>query len=201
MVSATRLRFMANSPRLVHYAGIGRAGMARNVKTLLIAEFMEEAGLRLLRARDDVEVVLYHPAIAPAEFHKLLQTASGVALSFTPFKRPEVAASPVLEVAARIGVGFDAVDDPGADRTAHPADGGRHRQLDQRRRARRVPDDGGRQAGAGAGPAHARRAVARAPERPAARDGGIDGPGGRLRPHRHPHRAALRGVPHERAGL
>ena len=86
--------------------------MARNVKTLLIAEFVDDAGLRLLYARDDVEVVLYHPAIAPPEFHKLLATASGVALSFTPFQRPEVVASPVLEVAARIGVGFDAVDIP-----------------------------------------------------------------------------------------
>ncbi len=86
--------------------------MPRNVKTLLIAEFMEAEGLQLLQARDDVEVVLYHPAIAPAEFHELLKTASGVALSFTPFMRPEVAASPLLEVAARIGVGFDAVDIP-----------------------------------------------------------------------------------------
>ncbi|GAC1340835.1 MAG: NAD(P)-dependent oxidoreductase [Acetobacteraceae bacterium] len=84
----------------------------RNVKTLLVADFMEEAGLRLLRARDDVAIVMYPPSIAPADFHRLLQEASGVALSYTPFRRPEIAASPKLEVAARLGVGFDAVDVP-----------------------------------------------------------------------------------------
>ncbi len=84
----------------------------RNAKVLLIADFMEEAGLRILRQRQDVELVMYPPSIAPADFHALLANASGVALSYTPFKAAEIAASPKLEVAARLGVGFDAVDVP-----------------------------------------------------------------------------------------
>lgn len=84
----------------------------QNRKVLLVADFLEEAGLRLLRSRDDVEVITYRRSIEPADFHRLLQDASGVALSTTPFRRPEVEASPKLEVAARIGVGFDSVDVP-----------------------------------------------------------------------------------------
>ena len=84
----------------------------KNVKVLLVPDFMDEAGVRLLRARGDVEVVTYVPSIAPPDFHALLAGASGVALSYTKFGRPEVAASPKLEVVARIGVGFDAVDVP-----------------------------------------------------------------------------------------
>ena len=83
-----------------------------NAKVLLIADFMEEAGMRILRARPDVTLVMYPPAIAPADFHALLADASGVALSYTRFGAAEIAASPKLEVAARLGVGFDAVDVP-----------------------------------------------------------------------------------------
>ncbi len=83
-----------------------------NAKVLLIADFMEEAGLRILRQREDVELVMYPPSIAPADFRALLANASGVALSYTPLRRAEIAASPKLEVAARLGVGFDAVDVP-----------------------------------------------------------------------------------------
>ena len=83
-----------------------------NAKMLLVADFMEEAGLRILRARPDVKVVMYSPAIAPPDFHALLQDASGVALSYTRLGQAEIDASPKLEVAARLGVGFDAVDVP-----------------------------------------------------------------------------------------
>ena len=34
----------------------------------------------------------------------------GIALSLTPLKAPEIAVAPRLRVAARIGVGYDAVD-------------------------------------------------------------------------------------------
>lgn len=83
-----------------------------NAKVLLVADFMEEAGLRLLRQRPDVSVVTYPPSIAPEAFHALLRTASGVALSYTRFQQAEIDAAPRLEVVARLGVGFDAVDVP-----------------------------------------------------------------------------------------
>jgi len=40
----------------------------------------------------------------------LLRDASAIALSYTPFNRAAIAAAPLLQVAARIGVGFDTVE-------------------------------------------------------------------------------------------
>ncbi len=73
---------------------------------------MGPEGLQLLERRPDLQVIRYDPAIAAAEFHDLLRDTAAVALSWTPFRPPEVAAAPRLEVVARLGVGFDAVDVP-----------------------------------------------------------------------------------------
>jgi len=73
---------------------------------------MKEPGVRILRAREDLSVVTYPVRIAPADLHRLLPEASAVALAPTPFRRAEIDASPKLEVVARIGVGFDAVEIP-----------------------------------------------------------------------------------------
>ena len=73
---------------------------------------MGRAGLDILTAREDIRVTRYAPAIAPGELHALLSDVAGIALSFTPFRRAEVAAAPHLQVVARIGVGFDAVEVP-----------------------------------------------------------------------------------------
>lgn len=85
----------------------------RNRKLLLVPDVMKEAGLEVLRAREDIEVALYPARVAPEEFRRLLPQAGGVALAATRFGAAELEASPVLEVVARIGVGFDAVDVPG----------------------------------------------------------------------------------------
>ena len=84
----------------------------KNSKTVLVPHFLTQAGLEVLRARPEITTVVYPASIAAEPFQALLQDASGVALSATPFRRPEIAAAPALEVAARIGVGFDAVDIP-----------------------------------------------------------------------------------------
>lgn len=84
----------------------------KNTKTVLVPHFMSEAGLSALRARPDVTTVIYPASIQAAAFLELLPGASGVALSATRFGRPEANASPALEVVARIGVGFDAVEIP-----------------------------------------------------------------------------------------
>ena len=84
----------------------------KNTKTLLVPHSMTEAGLSLLRARPDVETVIYQWSIGAEAFRALLPEASGVALGPTRFSRAEMEAAPVMEVVGRIGVGFDAVDIP-----------------------------------------------------------------------------------------
>jgi len=84
----------------------------KNTKTVLIPDFMKEAGVRILRERDGIELVEYKMGIAAPEFHRLLPDASAVALAATGFGRAETEQSPKMEVVARIGVGFDAVDIP-----------------------------------------------------------------------------------------
>src|SRR5579875_972061 len=63
--------------------------MATNIKKLLLPQTLARAGWALIESREDV---------------------AGVALSVTPFGDPELDAGPRLEVVARIGVGYDAVD-------------------------------------------------------------------------------------------
>ena len=98
-----------------HDAGLalneGNAGLL-NQKRVLVPVSMGPEGLELLQRRPDLQVIRYDPAIATAEFHAMLRDSAAVALSWTPFRPPELAAAPRLEVVARLGVGFDAVDVP-----------------------------------------------------------------------------------------
>src|SRR5690349_17132750 len=86
--------------------------MSANRKKLLVPNTLGPAGLAVLAPREDVEVLVYHPGLAKTELHALLRDAAGIALSYTRFGAAEVAAAPVLQVVARIGVGFDAVEIP-----------------------------------------------------------------------------------------
>ena len=83
-----------------------------NQKRILVPIPLKPAGLRLLDQRPDISVRRYDPAIAPPELHALLADASAICLSWTRFGAPELAAAPHLQVVARLGVGFDAVDVP-----------------------------------------------------------------------------------------
>lgn len=91
-----------------------------NTKTVLVPFSMHPDGVAVLERRPDLRVVAYDPAVVGAEFHALLRDAAAVALSYTPLDRAGVAAAPVLQVAARIGVGFDAVDVPALTARAIP---------------------------------------------------------------------------------
>jgi D-3-phosphoglycerate dehydrogenase len=71
---------------------------------------MGRQGVALLRDRDDIETVEYSAPITQAELLPLLDDCSGIALGVTPFRNDELAAAPALQVVARIGVGYDAVD-------------------------------------------------------------------------------------------
>jgi D-3-phosphoglycerate dehydrogenase len=86
--------------------------MTPNKKKVMVPDSMAKAGLDVLRARDDVEVVPYDPYISMPDLQAGLKDTDGIALSLTPLKAPEIAAAPRLRVAARIGVGFDAVEIP-----------------------------------------------------------------------------------------
>ena len=89
--------------------------MATNKKKLLITESMAPGGWALLAERADIEAVKFPGTITTPDFQKLLEQhapVSGVALGVTRFAAAEIAAARELRVAARIGVGYDAVDVP-----------------------------------------------------------------------------------------
>lgn len=86
--------------------------MPSNRKPVLVPDTMGKAGIALLSRRDDIDVRPYSPRIGQAELLPLLGEAVGIALSVTPFGRKEMDAAPSMEVVARIGVGYDAVEVP-----------------------------------------------------------------------------------------
>ena len=86
--------------------------MASNRKKVLVPHTMGEEGTELLRARDDIEMEIYSATISQTELLPILSEAAGIALSGTPYKQAEMDASPAMQVVARIGVGYDAVEVP-----------------------------------------------------------------------------------------
>ena len=91
-----------------------------NRKKIMVPTTMSKSGWRLIEARDDVEGVEFVPNLPKAEFHKILEEASGICLGVQPFSDPELDAAPQLEVVSRIGVGYDAVDVPALTRRKVP---------------------------------------------------------------------------------
>jgi len=86
--------------------------MASNRKKVMLPHTMGQEGVSLIRARDDIETVIYPADITQAALLPMLPDIAGIALSGTPYRQTEMAASPVMEVVARIGVGYDAVEVP-----------------------------------------------------------------------------------------
>jgi len=86
--------------------------MAPNRKKVLVPSNMGAQGVDLLKARDDIDLVVYPHTITHADLHPMLADMHGIALSATPFRAAQTEASPALQVVARIGVGFDAVEIP-----------------------------------------------------------------------------------------
>jgi len=86
--------------------------MTTNRRKVMVPSTMGQEGVSLLRARDDIETVMYPPTIGQAALLPMLADCAGIALSLTPFSQPEMDAAPALQVVARIGVGYDAVDVP-----------------------------------------------------------------------------------------
>src|SRR4051794_1034871 len=86
--------------------------MQPNKKKVLLPNTMAKAGWDVLSGRDDIEAVGYDPYISMPDLQASLKDTDGIALSLTPLKAPEIAVAPRLRVAARIGVGYDAVEIP-----------------------------------------------------------------------------------------
>jgi D-3-phosphoglycerate dehydrogenase len=86
--------------------------MTPNKKKVMLPHTMAKAGWDVLIGRDDIEAVGYEPYITMPDLQAALRDTDGIALSLTPLKAPEIAAAPRLRVAARIGVGYDAVEIP-----------------------------------------------------------------------------------------
>jgi D-3-phosphoglycerate dehydrogenase len=86
--------------------------MTPNKKKVMLPHTMAKAGWDVLIGRDDIEAVGYDPYITMPDLQVALGDTDGIALSLTPLKGPEIAVAPRLRVAARIGVGYDAVDIP-----------------------------------------------------------------------------------------
>ncbi|MDE2517741.1 MAG: hydroxyacid dehydrogenase [Rhodospirillales bacterium] len=86
--------------------------MSTNRKKVLVPHTMGRAGTDILKARDDIDMVVFQGTISQEDFRPLLTDAAGVALSSTAFRQAEMDAAPVMQVVARIGVGYDAVEVP-----------------------------------------------------------------------------------------
>src|SRR5512138_3848137 len=83
--------------------------MTPNKKRVMLPNTMAKADWDVLIGRDDVEAVPYEPYITMPDLQAALRETAGIAVSLTA---PEIAAAPRLRVAARIGVGYDAVEIP-----------------------------------------------------------------------------------------
>jgi D-3-phosphoglycerate dehydrogenase / 2-oxoglutarate reductase len=86
--------------------------MPTNRRKVLVPHTMGQEGVALLLARNDIETITYSATITQSDLLPLLEDCAGIALSGAPYRQTEMDASPVMQVVARIGVGFDAVEIP-----------------------------------------------------------------------------------------
>ena len=86
--------------------------MATNKRKVMLPHTMGQQGLDIVRAREDIETIIYPAGITQSDLLPQLTDCAGIALSGTPFKQTEMDASPAMQVVARIGVGYDAVEVP-----------------------------------------------------------------------------------------
>lgn len=86
--------------------------MASNKRKVMLPNTMGKQGIDLIQSRADIETVIYPTDIKQADLLPMLADCAGIALSVTPFRKAEMDASPAMQVVARIGVGYDAVEVP-----------------------------------------------------------------------------------------
>jgi D-3-phosphoglycerate dehydrogenase / 2-oxoglutarate reductase len=76
---------------------------------VLVAGKIHQAGLELLKARRDVELIYVEPVTAEA-YLPHLPKADAVLLRTQPMTAADIAGAPKLKIVSRHGVGYDAVD-------------------------------------------------------------------------------------------
>ncbi|HVY14669.1 MAG TPA: hydroxyacid dehydrogenase [Rhodopila sp.] len=86
--------------------------MASNKRKVMLPHTMGQQGIDVIKARADIETVIYPAGISQADLLPQLADCAGIALSGTPYRQKEMDASPAMQVVARIGVGYDAVEVP-----------------------------------------------------------------------------------------
>ena len=91
----------------------------KNRKKVLIVGRMPQAGVDLLKKRDDVDYEILTD-VSVSSLHPKLKDANAVTLGATPFGQVELDAAPVMMVVARLGVGFDSVEVPALNKRKIP---------------------------------------------------------------------------------
>ena len=91
----------------------------KNRKKVLIVGRMPQAGIDVLKARDDVDYEILTDDTVPS-LHPKLADANAVTLGATPFRQAELDVAPGMMVVARLGVGFDAVEIPALNKRKIP---------------------------------------------------------------------------------
>ncbi len=91
----------------------------KNRKKVLIVGRMPQAGLDVLKKRDDVDFEILADDTVPS-LHPKLKDANAVTLGGTAFRQAELDAAPGMMVVARLGVGFDAVEVPALNKRKIP---------------------------------------------------------------------------------
>ncbi|WP_422001870.1 hydroxyacid dehydrogenase [Reyranella sp.] len=91
----------------------------KNRKKVLIVGRLPQAGIDLLKTRDDVDYEILTDDTVPS-LHPKLKDANAVTLGATPFRQAELDAAPGMMVVARLGVGFDAVEIPALNKRRIP---------------------------------------------------------------------------------
>ena len=86
--------------------------MATNKRKVMLPNNMGSQGVDIIRARDDIEMIIYPSGITQEDFLPMLADVAGIALSGTPFRQSAMDAAPAMQVVTRIGVGVDAVEIP-----------------------------------------------------------------------------------------
>ena len=91
----------------------------KNRKKVLIVGRMPQAGIDVLKKRDDVDYeILTNDSVS--SLHPKLKDAHAVTLGGTGFRQAELDAAPEMMVVARLGVGFDAVEVPALNKRKIP---------------------------------------------------------------------------------
>jgi D-3-phosphoglycerate dehydrogenase / 2-oxoglutarate reductase len=97
--------------------------VASNKKRVLVPQFLGKAGVDVLKAREDVDMVTFPNMISSEDFNALLRQhdeVNGAILGLTRFGESECQGANALQVVARIGVGYDTVDVPALTRHRVP---------------------------------------------------------------------------------